>query len=57
MVRLTIRVPDEVHEKLRWLSYTERRSQQELVLDMLEKALAKVTVPKEALRSQRPAIS
>ena len=50
MIRLTIRVPEEVHEKLRWLSYTERRSQQELVLDMLEKTLAKVQVPKEALK-------
>jgi hypothetical protein len=50
MVRLTIRVPDEVHEKLRWLSYTQRRSQQELALEMLQKALAKVRVPKEALK-------
>ena len=50
MIRLTIRVPEKVHEKLRWLSYAERRSQQELVLDMLEKALAKVQVPKEALK-------
>ena len=50
MIRLTIRVPEEVHEKLRWLSYAERRSQQELVLDMLEKALAKVKVPKEAAK-------
>ena len=50
MIRLTIRVPEEVHEKLRWLSYAERRSQQELVLDMLEKTLAKVKVPKEALK-------
>lgn len=50
MIRLTIRVPEELHEKLRWLSYTKRRSQQELVLEMLEKALAKVRVPKEVLK-------
>ena len=50
MIRLTIRVPEEVDEKLRWLSYAERRSQQEIVLDMLEKALAKVRVPKEGAR-------
>ena len=48
MVRLTIRISDELHEKLRWLSYRENRSQQVIVLDALEKALAKVEVPKEA---------
>jgi predicted DNA-binding protein len=47
MTRLTLRLPDEVHEKLRWLSYTERRSQQDIVLSILEKALEKVKVPKE----------
>jgi predicted DNA-binding protein len=47
MTRLTLRLPDEVHEKLRWLSYTERRSQQDIVLSVLEKALEKVKVPKE----------
>lgn len=48
MVRLTIRIPDELHEKLRWLAYTERRSQQVILLELLEKALAKVKAPKEA---------
>jgi predicted DNA-binding protein len=47
MVRLTIRIPDELHEKLRWLAYTERRSQQVLLQEILEKALAKVQPPKE----------
>jgi predicted DNA-binding protein len=47
MVRLTIRIPDELHEKLRWLAYTERRSQQVLLQEILGKALEKVKVPKE----------
>jgi len=47
MVRLTIRISDELHEKLRWLSYRERRSQQVLLEEILEKALADVQIPKE----------
>jgi len=47
MVRLTIRIPDELHEKLRWLSYRERRSQQILLQEILEKALADVKLPEE----------
>lgn len=44
---MTIRMPDELHEKLRWLAFTERRSQHAIVLEMMEKALAKVQVPRE----------
>lgn len=47
MVRLTIRISDELHEKLRWLSFRERRSQQVLLVEILEKALANVQVPAE----------
>ena len=47
MVRYTIRMPDEMHERLRWLAFKERRSQHEIVLELLEKGLAKVKVPKE----------
>ncbi len=47
MVRLTIRISEELHEKLRWLSYKDRRSQQVLLVEILEKALADVQVPKE----------
>ena len=47
MVRLTIRMPDELHEKLRWLAFSQRRSQHAIVLELMEKALAKVRVPKE----------
>lgn len=50
MVRLTIRISDETHEKLRWLAYKERRSQQVIVEEIIEKALAKVNVPKEATK-------
>lgn len=48
MVRMTLRIPDDLHEKLRWLSYTERRSQQVVIEEILAKALADVKVPKEA---------
>ncbi|MGD0111396.1 MAG: hypothetical protein ABSD48_05990 [Armatimonadota bacterium] len=47
MPKLTLVVSDEVHEKLRWLSYKQRRSQQTILLEMVEKALAKVEVPEE----------
>ena len=48
MVRMSLRVPEELHEKLRWLAYTKRRSQHAIVLEILEKALTKVEVPEEA---------
>jgi len=48
VVRLTIRISEELHEKLRWLAYKERRSQQILLEEIIEKALAKIEVPKEA---------
>ena len=47
MMRLTIRISDELHEKLRWLAFKERRSQQVILVELLEKALADVNVPKE----------
>ena len=50
MVRLTIRITDEMHERLRWLSYKERRSQQVILEEIIGKALAKVEVPKEATK-------
>jgi len=50
MVRLSLRVSDELHEKLRWLAYKQRRSQHEIILELLEKAMAKVQVPKEATK-------
>ena len=47
MRQLTLRLPDELHEKLRWLSYQQRRSQHAILLEIIEKALAKVEAPKE----------
>jgi predicted DNA-binding protein len=47
MIRFTLRVPEELHEKLRWLSFTERKSQQVILIDILDKALADVKPPKE----------
>jgi len=47
MVRLTLRISDELHEKLRWLAYKERRSQHSILVELLERGLAKVKVPKE----------
>jgi predicted transcriptional regulator len=48
MVRVTIRMPDELHEKLRWLAFKERRSQHAIIIELLEKGLAHVQPPKEA---------
>ena len=48
MRQLTLRLPEALHEKLRWRAYRERRSQHAILLEILEKALAKVEVPKEA---------
>jgi predicted DNA-binding protein len=53
MPRLTLRLTDELHEKLRWLSYTKRVSQHSIVLELLEKRLQKVEVPDEARESKR----
>jgi len=47
MIRLTIRISEELHEKLRWLAFRERRSQQVLLVEILKKALADVRVPEE----------
>lgn len=47
MVRLTIRISEELHEKLRWLSYQGRRSQQTMLVEILEKALADVKIPED----------
>lgn len=52
MKRVTVKVTDKTHEKLRWLSYKERRSQQVIVEEILKRALAKVKVPTEERRSE-----
>ena len=45
MPTLTIRVPEELHEKLRWRAFQERRSQHKIIVEALEKALQRVKVP------------
>ena len=50
MVRQTIRIPEELADKLRWLSFKTRRSQNDILVEALEKALADVEVPKEVSR-------
>ena len=47
MVGFTIRMPEELHEKLRWIAFKERRSQHAVVMEILEKALADVRLPEE----------
>ncbi len=45
MVRVTIRLPDELHEKLRWKAFSERRSQHSIIIEMLEEGLKEVEPP------------
>ena len=56
MAALTLRLPDELHEKLRWLAFKERRSQSAILLELVETGLSKVEVPKEVTdeRSRKP---
>lgn len=46
-VSTVIRIPAELHEKLRWLAYQERRSQHSIIMEIMEKALRPVQVPQE----------
>lgn len=48
MKRMTLRLTDELYEKLRWLAYRDSRTQTAIILEILEKALEGVEVPKEA---------
>ena len=47
MVRMTLRLPEERHDKLRWVAFKERRSQHSIVLELIERHLAKVEAPKD----------
>jgi len=46
-VSTVIRIPAELHEKLRWLAFQERRSQHSIIMEIMEKALRSVQVPEE----------
>ena len=48
LVRLTIRLPEELRERIRWLAYKERRSVNSILLEVIEKALVDVKVPEGA---------
>ena len=45
MARITLRLPEDLHEKLRWLAYRDRMSQQSLLLEALAERLKDVHVP------------
>ena len=45
-----VRLPDEWHDKILWLFCKEKRSQTKIIVEILQKALADVKVPKEAGR-------
>lgn len=47
-VNTVIRIPVELHEKLRWAAFQGRRSQHSIIMEILEKGLRKVEVPMEA---------
>ena len=42
---LTIRVSKDLHEKLRWLSFTQRKSQNAIIVEALKEAFKAVEVP------------
>lgn len=48
MGNILVSLPDEIHDKVRWLAYKEKRSQVSIIRDALVEALKNVKVPKEA---------
>jgi predicted transcriptional regulator len=50
MVRISLRIDEELHDKLRWLAYKERKSQHAIIVEVLEKAMKDVEVPEEERR-------
>ncbi len=48
MPKLTLQLPDDLYEKLRWLAYREKRTHQAILLEIVERTLSTVEVPKEA---------
>ena len=47
MKAISLRLPDELYEKLRWLAFKERCTQHSVIIEALEKVLKDVKVPKE----------
>ena len=54
MIRITIRLSEALHDKLRWKAYRERRSQHSVIIEALEARLQDVQVPEEAKDEQSP---
>jgi predicted HicB family RNase H-like nuclease len=50
MERFTLRLPEEVYEKIRYLAYKERKSQNTVIIEVLAKALESVEIPQEVKR-------
>jgi predicted transcriptional regulator len=48
MASTVIKIPDDIHAKLRWVAYKEQRSQQKIIIDLLRKGLEDVEIPDEA---------
>ncbi len=47
MAKWILNLPEELHEKLRWLAFKHRRSQKEIVIEILERSLEHIQPPKE----------
>lgn len=50
MADLVFRLPNELHDKIRWLAFKAKRSQTSMMIYVLKQALEGVTVPEEARR-------
>jgi len=46
MIRMSLRITEKLHEKLRWKAYQENKSQQAIMVEILEKGLKKIRPPK-----------
>ena len=44
---LTVRMDDELYEKLRWVAFKEHCSQNSIVVDLLKEAMKNVKLQKE----------
>lgn len=50
MKQFSLRISDELHDKLRWLSYKQRKSIHEILIELIEREFKDVQVPEEAKR-------
>jgi len=48
MAKLTLQLDDNLHQKLRWLSFKENKSQHAILIAAVKELLKDVKVPKEA---------